>query len=317
MSMWIISRGVVLLILLMEYKFQVGYNGFTSHVITTIADRIRGGSLLALKCLVWFMKYYANVRRTVADFSHAPLNEYSPSPDDKKQWSLGCWFGGKLIQKLRQKGVYEESFSSVCCMDWGKLIQFMHTTMVPVQVKTMKIQAGIQVSRPRELTRQLQLWKTLFLLYLYLIGTLLLKRSKIVEDGANDCYSYGKSGHHARDCRLPKRIEENTNLVMEEDEKVDGIVMMAYEEFVEEEALMAYEDDVGVDTQWCLDTAARNHMCGDKGLFLEMKEVVDVSVLFGDEAKTFMYVPKCLRRPVMVEMEVADKEDEEVVVLVF
>ncbi|GJS56268.1 zinc finger, CCHC-type containing protein [Tanacetum coccineum] len=41
MSMWIISRGVVLLILLMEYKFQVGYNGFTSHVITTIADRIR------------------------------------------------------------------------------------------------------------------------------------------------------------------------------------------------------------------------------------------------------------------------------------
>nr|GEX68499.1 hypothetical protein [Tanacetum cinerariifolium] len=28
-----------------------------------------------------------------------------------------------------------------------------------VQVKTMKIQAGIQVSRPRELRRQLQLWK--------------------------------------------------------------------------------------------------------------------------------------------------------------
>ncbi|GKB92010.1 putative ribonuclease H-like domain-containing protein [Tanacetum coccineum] len=30
MSLWIISRGVVLLILLMEYKFQVWYNGFTS-----------------------------------------------------------------------------------------------------------------------------------------------------------------------------------------------------------------------------------------------------------------------------------------------
>ncbi|GJX05031.1 putative reverse transcriptase domain-containing protein [Tanacetum coccineum] len=55
-----------------------------------IATYVRG-SLLALKCLVWFMKYYANVRRTVADFSHAPLNEYSPSPDDKKQWSL-VWF---------------------------------------------------------------------------------------------------------------------------------------------------------------------------------------------------------------------------------
>ncbi|GJU98408.1 hypothetical protein Tco_1327679 [Tanacetum coccineum] len=42
----------------------------------------------------------------------------------------------------------------------------MHTTMVPEQVKTMKIQAGIQVSRPRELTRQLQLWKRFGRLYL-------------------------------------------------------------------------------------------------------------------------------------------------------
>ncbi|GKD58223.1 hypothetical protein Tco_1295732 [Tanacetum coccineum] len=98
----------------------------------------------------------------VADFSHAPPNEYSPSPDDKKQWSL-VW--GKPIQKLRQKGVFEESFSRHAAWIGGKLIQFMHTTMVPVQVKTMKIQAGIQVSRPRELTRQLQLWKCFGRLY--------------------------------------------------------------------------------------------------------------------------------------------------------
>ncbi|GJX04305.1 hypothetical protein Tco_0190221, partial [Tanacetum coccineum] len=31
--------------------------------------------------------------------------------------------------------------------------------MVPVQVKTLKIQAGVQVSRPGELRRHLQLWK--------------------------------------------------------------------------------------------------------------------------------------------------------------
>ncbi|GJT88998.1 hypothetical protein Tco_1070715 [Tanacetum coccineum] len=37
------------------------------------------------------MKYTAYVRRIVADFSHAPPNEYSPSPNDKKQWSL-VWF---------------------------------------------------------------------------------------------------------------------------------------------------------------------------------------------------------------------------------
>ncbi|GJR81576.1 RNA-directed DNA polymerase [Tanacetum coccineum] len=193
MSMWIISRGVVLLILLMEYKvlrdfllhrssinnsarlsnkfggfyfsFKFDISGLLHQVITTIAYRIRGGSLLALKCLVWFMKYYANVRRTVADFSHAPLNEYSPSPDDKKQWSLGCWFGGKLIQKLRQKGVYEESFSRHAAWIGGKLIQFMHTTMVQEQVKTMKIQAGIQVLRRGELRRQLQLWKRFGRLY--------------------------------------------------------------------------------------------------------------------------------------------------------
>nr|GEZ13816.1 hypothetical protein [Tanacetum cinerariifolium] len=35
----------------------------------------------------------------------------------------------------------------------------MQTAMVPEQVQTMKIQAGIQVSRPRELRRQVHLWK--------------------------------------------------------------------------------------------------------------------------------------------------------------
>nr|GEV36807.1 hypothetical protein [Tanacetum cinerariifolium] len=34
------------------------------------------------------MKYSAYVRCIVADFSHASPNEYSPNPNDKKQWSL-------------------------------------------------------------------------------------------------------------------------------------------------------------------------------------------------------------------------------------
>ncbi|GJT50120.1 hypothetical protein Tco_0976277 [Tanacetum coccineum] len=52
------------------------------------------GKLLDIKHrLVWFVKYYANVRRTVADFSHAPPNEYSLSPNDKKQWDVGL--GGR------------------------------------------------------------------------------------------------------------------------------------------------------------------------------------------------------------------------------
>nr|GEW43107.1 hypothetical protein [Tanacetum cinerariifolium] len=82
---------------------------------------------------------------------------------------------------------------------------------------------------------------------------------KMVEDGANNFYNSGKSGHYARDCILPKRVVENTNLIIEED-KVDGIVMMAYEEVVEEEALMAYVDVIVIDAQWYLDTTARNHI---------------------------------------------------------
>nr|GFC55880.1 hypothetical protein [Tanacetum cinerariifolium] len=61
------------------------------------------------------------------------------------------------------------------------------------------------------------------------------KFPKIVKDGANDCYNCGKSGQYTRDCKLPKRVEENTNLVIQE-EKVDGIVMMVYEDVVKEEA---------------------------------------------------------------------------------
>ncbi|GJU80322.1 hypothetical protein Tco_1282687 [Tanacetum coccineum] len=41
-------------------------------------------------------------------------------------------WGGKLIQKLRQKRVYEESFLRHAAWIGGKLIQLMRTTMVPV-----------------------------------------------------------------------------------------------------------------------------------------------------------------------------------------
>ncbi|GJR85891.1 hypothetical protein Tco_0209902 [Tanacetum coccineum] len=45
----------------------------------------------------------------------------------------------------------------------------MHTTMVPEQVKTIKIQAGVQVSRQEELRRHLQLWKCFRRLYFIVI----------------------------------------------------------------------------------------------------------------------------------------------------
>ncbi|GKD78793.1 hypothetical protein Tco_1341414 [Tanacetum coccineum] len=183
MSMWIISRGVVLLILLMlGISFKFGISNLLHQVITTIAYRIRDndtskskqnlqsssmtfihktliipsvlvscfisstvsedkrGEVVYTTLLSMVYEVFC-VRRIVADFSHASPNEYSPSPNDKKQCLLGYWFGGKLIQKLRQKGVYKESVSRHAAWIGGKLIKFMHTTMVPEQVKTMKIQA--------------------------------------------------------------------------------------------------------------------------------------------------------------------------------
>nr|GEV85673.1 retrovirus-related Pol polyprotein from transposon TNT 1-94 [Tanacetum cinerariifolium] len=69
---------------------------------------------------------------------------------------------------ITKKVVNSDSHEILCFlrMIGGKLIQLMHTTMVPEQVKTMKIQAGIQVSRPKEFRRQLQLWKRFGRLYL-------------------------------------------------------------------------------------------------------------------------------------------------------
>ncbi|GJT60496.1 retrovirus-related pol polyprotein from transposon TNT 1-94 [Tanacetum coccineum] len=87
----------------------------TEYEVGKLAREFKGGSLLALKCLVWFMKYYANVRRTVADFSHAPLNEYSPSPDDKKQWSL-VWdvgLGGSRFRNFAKKESMKKAFQDM------------------------------------------------------------------------------------------------------------------------------------------------------------------------------------------------------------
>ncbi|GJU02222.1 RNA-directed DNA polymerase, eukaryota, partial [Tanacetum coccineum] len=94
---------------------------------------------------------------------------------------------GKLIQKLRQKGVYEESFFRHVAWIGGKLIQFMHTTMVPEQVKTMKIQAGVQVLRLGELRRHLQLWKYYWdlspLIFILVMESLDIAFSRVVEAG--------------------------------------------------------------------------------------------------------------------------------------
>ncbi|GJV50160.1 putative reverse transcriptase domain-containing protein [Tanacetum coccineum] len=63
-------------------------------------------------------------------------------------FALKIWrhylYGTKNFAK---KGVYEERFSRHVALIKEKLIQLMHTTMVPEQVKTQEIQAGVQVLR--------------------------------------------------------------------------------------------------------------------------------------------------------------------------
>ncbi|GJY27767.1 hypothetical protein Tco_0403534 [Tanacetum coccineum] len=96
MKMWIVSRGGVLLRLLM---LGIGY--------LEIADKIRelleykdvhdndasecsqpswgkiGEVVYSTSLSMVCVKYSAYVRRVVADFSHVPPNEYSPRPNDK------------------------------------------------------------------------------------------------------------------------------------------------------------------------------------------------------------------------------------------
>ncbi|GKE06462.1 hypothetical protein Tco_1398480 [Tanacetum coccineum] len=74
--------------------------------------------------------------------------------------------------------------------------------------------------------------------------------------------------------KIAKRTEENTNLVTEPQVEESGILLIAHEEQISE-----------VDTMWYLDSDASNHMSGQKDLFVEMTEVVQGHVSFGDESK--------------------------------
>ncbi|GKC56627.1 hypothetical protein Tco_1084225 [Tanacetum coccineum] len=57
-------------------------------ISSTVSEVKRGEVVYTTSLRMVCEVFCKRMRRTYADFSHAPPNEYSPSPDDKKQWSL-------------------------------------------------------------------------------------------------------------------------------------------------------------------------------------------------------------------------------------
>jgi len=90
---------------------------------------------------------------------------------------------------------------------------------------------------------------------------------------SDKCYNCGKVGHFAKDYRYDIKIQETTNLALE-DEMNEGIPLMAQNEV-----------SVNNDTLWYLDSEASNHMCGHEYLFKEMQKIEDGHVSFGDASK--------------------------------
>nr|GEU69556.1 reverse transcriptase domain-containing protein [Tanacetum cinerariifolium] len=60
-----------------------------------------------------------------------------------------CWSEGKLIKNFTKKESMKKAFKDMLHR-LGEVIQLMHITVVPEQVKPLKIQAGVQVSIPED-----------------------------------------------------------------------------------------------------------------------------------------------------------------------
>jgi hypothetical protein len=87
------------------------------------------------------------------------------------------------------------------------------------------------------------------------------------------CYNCQKKCHYARDYWNPtKRIEENSNLMIEEEK--EATLLLIHNKRIQDKH-----------NKWYLDNGASKHMCGDKDKFMELDETIRGNVTFADHSK--------------------------------
>ncbi|GJY99913.1 zinc finger, CCHC-type containing protein [Tanacetum coccineum] len=111
-------------------------------------------------------------------------------------------------------------------------------------------------------------------------------KSKGKKDLSNvKCFKCNKFGHFRKDCRVTSTTEEQSNLILEDDEPS---LLMTMHETKHEEVLLN-EGQIqpgkyasGDASIWYLDNGASNHMTGVKSHFKDINESVTRRVRFGD-----------------------------------
>ncbi|GJX94387.1 hypothetical protein Tco_0348973 [Tanacetum coccineum] len=154
----------------------------------------RRESSFILLSLGWFVKYYACVRRFIADLLHVPPNGYSPRPNVMIQYravirwcgayaKYGCWFGGEAdSENFAIKESMKKAFKDMLHVFGGSKLEYKFQDQENFEdIFTLEA-----------------LWKTLFVFCLYMIGTLVGVRTYLL-DGAIDS---GEANGIIRDPKL-------------------------------------------------------------------------------------------------------------------